>query len=192
MEASVSEIHRYPLRPPGYVEPLFVTPESRAEIAEHLLGAPWLSRASESVPEASGESGGAAGAGGHAAHAVREPVLVKRVACGRVEILRPSPKSPKESPKKSPKGSPSNSGTSRRCSWSKPWRRRRVIEVISRWREVSSWWSEDDQVDRLLFRVAVEGGAIVDLALDLSDRSGDHSGDRSGASGEWMLVGIAD
>jgi hypothetical protein len=44
---SVSEIHRYPLRPEGFVEPLFPTRESKLAVAEHLLGAPWLSRASE-------------------------------------------------------------------------------------------------------------------------------------------------
>ena len=56
-----------------------------------------------------------------------------------------------------------------------------------RWRDVRSWWSDDERVDRLLFRVIVSGhsplgGAIVDLALD-----------RSGArSGEWTLVGVVD
>jgi hypothetical protein len=46
--ASVSEIHRYPLRPEGVEEPLFSTQEFRREIADHLLRAPWLSRASSS------------------------------------------------------------------------------------------------------------------------------------------------
>ena len=47
MEASVSEIHSYPLRPEGFEEPLFPTRESRLAVLDHLLGAPWLSRASE-------------------------------------------------------------------------------------------------------------------------------------------------
>ncbi|ABG04868.1 hypothetical protein Rxyl_1921 [Rubrobacter xylanophilus DSM 9941] len=44
---SVSEIHRYPPRPEGFEEPLFPTRESRLAVAEHLLRAPWLMRASE-------------------------------------------------------------------------------------------------------------------------------------------------
>jgi hypothetical protein len=44
---SVSEIHRYPLRPPGFEEPLFLTTESRKEIAEHLARSRWLSKGSE-------------------------------------------------------------------------------------------------------------------------------------------------
>ncbi|MGI8911247.1 MAG: hypothetical protein ACR2JR_11945 [Rubrobacteraceae bacterium] len=47
METSVSEIHRYPLRPEGFEEPLFPTGDSKRAVAEHLLGAPWLMRASE-------------------------------------------------------------------------------------------------------------------------------------------------
>lgn len=145
MDATVSEIHCYPLRPPGYVEPLFPTDESRAEIAEHLLRASWLSRASE-WPEKRVSSRSSA-------HTVEEPVSLRRRAGGSVEILRPN---------------------MRRCSW----RRRRVVEVLARWREVRSWWSEADQVDRLLFRVVVAGGAIVDVARD--------------RSGEWKIVGIVD
>ncbi len=44
---SVSEIHAYPSRPEGFEEPLFPTAESNRKIAEHLLEAPWLFRASE-------------------------------------------------------------------------------------------------------------------------------------------------
>lgn len=47
MEASVAEIHAYPTSPEGFEEPLFATRESRRAVAEHLLGAPWLGRASE-------------------------------------------------------------------------------------------------------------------------------------------------
>lgn len=47
MEATVSEIHAYPLRPEGYAEPLFHTQESRKEILEHLARSRWLGKASE-------------------------------------------------------------------------------------------------------------------------------------------------
>jgi hypothetical protein len=60
---SVSEIHRYPLRPEGFAEHLFPTRESRLAVGKHLLEAPWLSRASEAVP-APGAFAGAGGAGG--------------------------------------------------------------------------------------------------------------------------------
>jgi hypothetical protein len=74
MEASVSEIHRYPLRPDGFEEPLFPTRESRRAVLDHLLRASWLSLASELE-----------GRGGQAAHAGREPVEVKNHH-GRVRI----------------------------------------------------------------------------------------------------------
>ena len=168
MEATVSEIHSYPLRPDGFVEPLFETPESQREIANHLLRAPWLSRASE-MPEKSGS------AAHSAAHSAEEPVQLRRCGggyasgyaswCargqvktrGKVEIVRPR---------------------ARRCGW----QRRRVIQVLMRWREIRSWWLEEERVDRFLFRVVVDGGGIVDLALE-------RSGPRSG---EWTITGIVD
>ena len=63
MEASVAEIHAYPPRPEGFEEPLFPTAASRRAVADHLLAAPWLSRASDL----------ARGSGG-SARAAREPV----------------------------------------------------------------------------------------------------------------------
>jgi len=75
MEASVSEIHCYPLRPDGFEEPLFPTRESRRAVGDHLLQAPWLSRASEME-----------GRGGQAAHARREPVEVEKQH-GRVRVV---------------------------------------------------------------------------------------------------------
>jgi hypothetical protein len=75
MEANVSEIHGYPLRPEGFEEPLFPTSESRQAVAEHLLRAPWLSRASETE-----------GKGGQAVHARREAVEIE-TCCGRVRVL---------------------------------------------------------------------------------------------------------
>jgi hypothetical protein len=74
---SVSEIHRYPLRPPGFEEPLFPTASSKRSVIEHLLQSPWLSRASE----LEGRSGGAA------PHALEEPVELREPQ-GWVEIVR--------------------------------------------------------------------------------------------------------
>jgi hypothetical protein len=73
---SVSEIHAYPTRPEGFEEPLFPTAESNRKIAEHLLEAPWLSRASELEVRTGG-----------AAHALEEPVELRN-SSGRVEIVR--------------------------------------------------------------------------------------------------------
>ena len=48
MEASVSEIHHHPLRPPGYAEPLFLGRTAKKEIAEHLRESScWLGKASD-------------------------------------------------------------------------------------------------------------------------------------------------
>jgi hypothetical protein len=139
---SVSGIHAYPLRPPGFEEPLFPTPSSKRVIAEHLLEAPWLRRAST-----------AEGRTGEAVHALAEPIEL-RGSCGRVELIRV--------------------GGGGRCSW----RRRRVAEVLDRWREIGDWWDEERCKDRLVFRVLLCGGAVVDLARE--------------RSGGWLLVGILD
>ena len=80
METSVSEIHRYPLRPEGVEEALFPTREFKREVAEHLLRAPWLWRASE--------LGGGLGAG-QTARARREPVEVEN-RCVRMRATRRS------------------------------------------------------------------------------------------------------
>lgn len=48
MDASVSEIHAHPLRPPGFAEPLFLGRADKKEIAEHLReSAAWLRGAGE-------------------------------------------------------------------------------------------------------------------------------------------------
>src|SRR5215217_4764316 len=73
----VSEIHRYPSRPPGFEEPLFATRESRRAVAEHLARAPWLSRGSE-LRRGSGQ----------AVHSREEPAHVLRRADGRVYLIR--------------------------------------------------------------------------------------------------------
>jgi hypothetical protein len=141
----VSEIHAYPSRPEGFEEPLFPTAESNRKIAEHLLQAPWLFRASE----LEGRAGGAA-------HALEEPVEL-RSSPGRVEIVRLV--------------------GSRRCRYYS-WRRRSVEKVLDRWRRVDGWWDADRRVDRVVFRVLLSGGTVVDLARE--------------RSGGWLLVGVID
>ena len=141
MQASVSEIHRYPLRPDGFEEPLFPTRESRRSVGDHLLRAPWLSRASEME-----------GRGGQAVHTLREPVEVeRRHGCVRI-------------------------------SWASGRRRyrkkRHVVEVLGRWREVRAWWDETLATDRNLVRVLLSDGSVADLARE--------------SCGAWSLVGVAD
>ena len=58
--------------------------------------------------------------------------------------------------------------------------KRRVIEVLDRWREVGGWWEGGQHPDRLVFRVLLSGGVVVDLARDRDDPGG------------WMLVGVVD
>jgi hypothetical protein len=139
MEASVSEIHSYPLRPEGFEEPLFSTRESRLSVLDHLLLAPWLSRASE-IEER----------GGQAAHARWEPVELEN-RHGRVRIV----------------------WASGRCC-----KRRHVVEVLGRWREVRAWWDERRAKNRSLARVLLSDGSVVDLARE--------------NDGEWFLVGVTD
>jgi hypothetical protein len=90
---------------------------------------------------------------GESAHALREPVELK-CSRGQVELvwLR----------------------SGRRCSWGKRW----VVEVLDRWREVGWWWDEDRHRDRLIFRVLLSGGAVVDVARE--------------RTGGWFLVGMVD
>jgi hypothetical protein len=141
----VAKIHAYPSRPEGFEEPLFPTAESNREIAEHLLEAPWLCRASE----LEGSTGGAA-------HALEEPVEVRNPP-GRVEVVRLGE-------------------VKRRCRSS--WTRRHVEKVLDRWRRVDGWWDADRLVDRVVFRVLLSGGVVVDLARE--------------RSGDWLLVGVVD
>ena len=141
MEASVSEIHSYPLRPEGFEEPLFPTRESRLAVLDHLLGAPWLSRASEMEER-----------GGQAAHARWEPVELEN-RHGRVRIVWASGR--------------------RRYR-----KRRHVVEVLGRWREVRAWWDETRAKDRSLARLLLSDGSVVDLARE--------------NGGEWFLVGVTD
>jgi integrase len=141
MEASVSEIHRYPLRPEGFEEPLFSTRESRLAVLDHLLRTSWLSRASEMEER-----------GGQAAHARWEPVELEN-RHGRVRITWASGR--------------------RRCR-----KRRHVVEVLGRWREVRAWWDETRAKNRSLARLLLSDGSVVDLARE--------------NGGEWFLVGVMD
>jgi integrase len=141
MEASVSEIHRYPLRPEGFEEPLFSTRESRLAVLDHLLRTSWLSRASEMEER-----------GGQAAHARWEPVELEN-RHGRVRIAWSSGR--------------------RRCR-----KRRHVVEVLGRWREVRAWWDETRAKNRSLARLLLSDGTVVDLARE--------------NDGEWFLAGVTD
>jgi hypothetical protein len=146
LATTVSEIHRYPSRPPGFEEPLFPTAESRKIVAEHLASAPWLSRGSE-LPGGNGET----------ARRREEPAHVIRRTDGQAYLVRCC------------------GNRRRKCSLSK----RRVVRVLERWREVGSWWDAERRVDRLVFRVLLAGGPVVDLALER-------------ASGEWLVAGVVD
>ena len=140
---SISEIHRYPLRPEGFEEPLFPTVASKRTIINHLSEAPWLMRASE-LKRGTGE----------AAHALNEPIQLRSHNNSRMEILR--------------------ARSSGRCSW----RKRRVVEVLDRWREIRGWWDEVGFVDRAVFRLLLAGDTVVEVARE--------------RSGGWLLVGVVD
>ncbi len=157
MEASVSEIHRHPLRPPGFAEPLFLGRAAKKRIAEHLReSSGWLGKASEVSDDESGEAG--------------EVCHVFRRSDGSAYLVRV--------------GRPGPACRRRRTS------KRRVAQVIERWREVRNWWRPGGGTDRLLFRVLMDGvgaegeagGAVVDLALE-------RSGSRAGC---WSLVRVLD
>jgi hypothetical protein len=172
VEASVSEIHNYPKRPADFEEPLFHGPGSRRALMEHFLKAPWLSRASE-LAEVGGLASGVPsgfptsvpasvpGGGTTAVHRREERAYVLARPDGAVYLVR---------------GHGCGVGSGRRYCRT---RKRRVLRVIERWREVRGWWSDEGGADLLLFRVELSGGAVVDLALERS-------------SGEWILTGILD
>lgn len=149
MEATVAEIHAYPVKPEGFEEPLFPTAGSRRSVAEHLLRAPWLGRASEiTIP-----------GGGRTVHARRDPVEIEEVG-GRVWISRPQTR-----------------------TGGRGFRRRRVVELLDRWREVGWWWDEAARLDRLVLRLLLSDGSVVDLARESPGGEG---------TGGWFLVGIED
>lgn len=149
MDANVSEIHRHPLRPPGFAEPLFLEREAKKEIAEHLRkSSGWLEKANDASATAPPEE---------ACHVIGRPdgsAYLVRARRGRPACRR------------------------RRLGFAK----QRVVRVIERWREVRGWWESGGGIDRLLFRVLLSGGSVVDLAVD---RSGE-------GAGAWSLVRILD
>jgi hypothetical protein len=59
-------------------------------------------------------------------------------------------------------------------------RKRRVIEVLDRWRVVGDWWEGERHPDRLVIRVLLCGGAVADLAR------------QKGSPGGWLLAGVVD
>jgi hypothetical protein len=142
---SVSEIHRYPLKPEGVAEPLWTTEEWKRSVAEHLAASRWLCRASE-IERRCG--------GGRTAHVMDEPVYILVRDRGSFVVRCDPPKR------------------------SYSWRKCRIVEVIDLWREVRSWWSGEDAVDRLVARVLLAGGHVVDLAKRRPE--------------EWAMVGVAD
>jgi hypothetical protein len=146
VHASVTEIHRYPLRPPGFEEPLFPTPESRRAVISHLAASSWLSKASE-VP-----------VGGH-----REPARLERRGDGRTYLVRLA-------------------GQGCRTVRDRRQAARRVAEVLERWREVRGWWESGE--DRVVYRLLLSDGAVVDLALD--------RGEAEERAGSWSLVRVLD
>ena len=146
--ATVSEIHRHPLRPDGFEEPLFLGRAAKKEIAEHLReSSTWLKKA------------GKARAGEPSAG---EPCHVLGRPDGSAYLVRVV--------------GPARSGC--RCRRGSRTRKRRVRRVIERWREVGGWWEPGGGAHRLFFRVLLDGpgeagGAVVDLSFD---RSGPRAG----------------
>ena len=142
MQATVSEIHDYPVRPEGYEEPLFGGPERDREIMEHFLKASWLERASE---HATGPSAVASGSG-RALAEPREVLVYREHGLPVMEVVEPRRKPRRKV---------------RRCSV----RSGAIRRTIDSWREVCGWW-EDGGRDLDVFRVELSSGAIVDLARE--------------------------
>lgn len=95
------------------------------------------------------------GGAGETARVFEEPIDLGKDRRGRWEVVRLS-------------------RSRRRCTW----RRRRVLGVLDRWREVRGWWEESEAADRVIFRLLVSGGAVVEVARE--------------RSGGWLLVGVVD
>ncbi|MEJ7817014.1 MAG: hypothetical protein WKF53_17725 [Rubrobacter sp.] len=162
MDATISEIHCYPLRPESFTEPLFLGASAKKEIAEHLSRSGWLSKASNAAGETPRE---------RPCHVYRGPDgsawLVR--ACRRPGQL----------------GTPRGSASAGVIGGS-PFKRR-IERVIERWREVSEWWEPSGGTDRLLFRVLLcgkgearaETGTVLDLAYERRGR-------------EWTVAGVVD
>jgi len=87
LDASVSEIHRHPLRPAGFTEPLFLGRAAKKEIAEHLTRSCWLGKASEAPQRPPGEPCHILRRPGGAAYLVR-PVPSRRTCRGTPGIAK--------------------------------------------------------------------------------------------------------
>lgn len=126
-----------------------MTPEWRKTVLDHLCESSWLCRASElPVRTESTET----------AHRASERIYVLRRA-SELSVIRYD-----------------LSLCDARAARSL-WRRKLIVEVIDLWREIRGWWSRET-IDRLVVRVMLAGGAVVDLARYAED--------------EWRLVGIVD
>jgi hypothetical protein len=75
LTVDVSAIHCYPLKPKRFEEALFPTTSPKRAVAEHLLAAPWLHRASEVQKRA-----------GQVAHILEEPIELRK-SCGQMELI---------------------------------------------------------------------------------------------------------
>lgn len=175
MESTVTEIHEYPLRSGGYVEPLFGSAGKDREVMEHFLQAPWLGRASEYAVQTSGYFSGSG-------RSLAEPLevrLFKERGC-TVMRLRPPGEGAGSYPRR----------RVRRCSV----RSGAIRRVLDSWREVYGWWEKGGGRDLIVYRIELSSGAIVDLARDLS--YGDEQETRIFQDpvrpGRWLLVGIPD
>lgn len=148
MEATVYEIHAYPLRPAGFAEPLFWRPEKKREVMEHFLETSWIHRASEAAGTARGN------VRGNAAHAVEESVKLERRGDG-VLVLECG-------------GGRKCGKRCRNAGRQRAGCRRVVRRVLGRWREVWGWWEPSGGCDLVLYRLLLSDGAVVDVARDLA------------------------
>lgn len=137
LDASVSEIHRHPLRPPGYAEPLFLGRAAKKEIAEHLReSSGWLRKASE------------------AERPLGKPCHVLRRPDGAAYVVRPVPS------RRACRGTP---GFAKRrvARILGRWR-----EVRGWWESGEEPGGTGRGVDRFVFRLLLSGGAVADVALE--------------------------
>ena len=148
MEATVKEIHEYPARPPGYVEPLFGGLGTNKKIMEHFLRVSWLMRASE---HAALSSAFVSGSG----RALAEPWSVRVYPENGLPVVQVM--------------DPVGRRKARRCGvWGGA-----IKRVIERWREVCSWWEDSGGRDLDVYRVELSSGAVVDLARNKAVADGE-------------------
>lgn len=146
MEATVSEIHEYPVRPEAYADPLFSTIESDRRVMEHLLRASWLKRASQHEALSSMVASGSG-------RLLAEPREVRVYRERGVPMMKV----------------PDRCRKVRRCGV----RSGAIRRVIERWREVFEWWEDGGGRDLDVYRVELSCGTIVDLARNRSVADGE-------------------